>query len=224
MAGRVSPRHSDSMRFFRLVLFLPFLAVAGPAGPDWPVLLKQMDSEKFAERSAATKVVEQWASQHEKEALKIFPRKIRDSRSPEIRERLTAILREIYIPETRSLFGFQYLAKRSPSPQGNTRTILEIEFVMGQTAAALGGLKQGDLITAINGKAFDPRLNDDELQDFFFRMKAGKATLFGILREGNKLNLTLTPKNQRVTALEKAALKERFNRWLSSAIEDLPKK
>lgn len=205
----------------RVFLILFFLQSAAVANLDWPALSKQMNSEEFSERMAATKFVKKWTIKHRKEALASFPRKIAEASSPEVRQRFTEILGELYIPESRSLYGFQYLAQRTPSPQGNIRTVLKVELVMGRTAAAVGGLKRGDQITAVDGKPIDPGFDDDELQDFFLKHPAGKPTTFQIVRQEKKRKLILKPREHKLTPEEKRAFKIRFKRWLAKQIEAL---
>jgi len=212
------------MRLLFLLLCLQHPAIAEQANLDWPTLLAQMDSEEFAERDAATTSLQDWAEKNVERAFEQFPQKISITTSPEIRQRLIGVLRVIYIPEIRPLYGFRYIAKRSPSPLGNTKTILEVEFVMGRTAASIGGLKRGDQILSINGTSFDPKFEDDEIQALFVRHKPDVPSVFQIARNGEEIELTLTPKAHQLTPEEKQAYAARFNRWLSEAIEDQKEK
>ena len=68
-----------------------------------------------------------------------------------------------------------------PDFAGNIKNGLRADFVTPGKPAALGGMKKGDIITAINGKPVN------NIQDYMFRMgqlKAGETINVEVLREG----------------------------------------
>jgi hypothetical protein len=70
-----------------------------------------------------------------------------------------------------------------PDFAGNIKDGLRADFVTPGKPAALGGMKKGDIITAING------LPVNNIQDYMFRMgqlKAGETISVEVLREGKK--------------------------------------
>jgi len=70
-----------------------------------------------------------------------------------------------------------------PDFAGNIRNGLRADFVTPGKPAALGGMKKGDIITAINGMPVN------NIQDYMFRMgqlKFGETISVEVLREGKK--------------------------------------
>jgi aminopeptidase YwaD len=70
-----------------------------------------------------------------------------------------------------------------PDFAGNVKNGLRADFVTPGKPAALGGMKKGDIITAINGKPVN------NIQDYMFRMgqlKHGETINVEILRDGKK--------------------------------------
>jgi len=70
-----------------------------------------------------------------------------------------------------------------PDFAGNVKNGLRADFVTPGKPAALGGMKKGDIITAINGKTVN------NIQDYMFRMeqlKHGQTINVEILRDGKK--------------------------------------
>lgn len=70
-----------------------------------------------------------------------------------------------------------------PDFAGNVKNGLRADFVTPGKPAALGGMKNGDIITAINGKTIN------NIQDYMFRMgqlKHGQTINVEILRNGKK--------------------------------------
>ena len=66
------------------------------------------------------------------------------------------------------------------------RPIIEIANLRENSPAALAGLKEGDVITSVNGK----RVGDIDLQEIMhqFQKKPGAKIKLGILRAGVRLN------------------------------------
>jgi aminopeptidase YwaD len=70
-----------------------------------------------------------------------------------------------------------------PDFAGNVKNGLRADFVTPGKPAALGGMKKGDIITAINGKPVN------NIQDYMFRMgqlKHGETISVEVLRDGKK--------------------------------------
>jgi membrane-associated protease RseP (regulator of RpoE activity) len=70
-----------------------------------------------------------------------------------------------------------------PDFAGNIKNGLRSDFVTPGKPAALGGMKKGDIITAINGKPVN------NIQDYMFRigqLKYGETISVEILRDGKK--------------------------------------
>ncbi len=70
-----------------------------------------------------------------------------------------------------------------PDFAGNIKNGLRADFVTPGKPAALGGMKKGDIITAINGMPVN------NIQDYMFRMgqlKHGETISVEILRDGKK--------------------------------------
>lgn len=187
----------------------------------WEPLIKAMSSDAFLERKAASETIIAWAEKNPQKSLAEITIKILTTKGPEARMRLEGILRDIYIPETRALFGFQYEPHRTPSIFGNTRTTLLIQMVMERTAAARGGMLRHDRITAINGKPINPKFDDDELRNFFSKVPTDKPTIFGIIRDEKEMKLSITPDLHELSVEEKKVFFERFDRWLENTLEDL---
>lgn len=209
------------MRLLFSVLLLLWLAPLVKAELVWEPLIKAMSSDAFIERKGASDTVVAWAKKNPKKALAEIPVQIITTEDPEARMRLIGIVRDIYIPETRALFGFQYEAHRTPSTAGNTQTILLVQMVMGRTAAARGGMLRHDQITAINGKPINPKLDDDELRRFFTKVPTDKPATFGIIRAEKEIELRITPDSREISAEDKTIFIERFDRWLAKSLEDL---
>ncbi|MDA8975127.1 hypothetical protein N9192_01010 [Akkermansiaceae bacterium] len=203
---------------FSILLMLSPLLKAELA---WESLIKAMSSNAFSERKEASETIIAWAKKNPPEALAEIPLQMISTEDPEARMRLEAILREIYIPETRALFGFQYEPYRTPSIFGNTQTTLLIQLVMGETAAARGEMQRHDRITAINGKPINPKFDDDELRNFFSKVPTDKPTTFGIIRAEKEMKLRITPDSHELSAEEKKVFIERFDRWLEKTLDDL---
>lgn len=75
-----------------------------------------------------------------------------------------------------------------PDFAGNVKNGLRADFVTPGKPAALGGMKKGDIITAINGKSVN------NIQDYMFRMgqlKHGQTISVEILRNSNKMVLLI---------------------------------
>lgn len=206
------------MRLFLTVLFLQLPIWAAP---DWDQLLSQLNAAEFAHRDAATDTLKIWAHKHPDQALVQFPRHIATAPGPEAQQRLTHILREIYLPKNRALYGFQFLAQRHPAPGGGTRTILKVQMVVKGTAAARDGLRSKDQIIALNGKPIDPKLDDESLLVEFARHQQGKPTTFHIMRAGKKIKLELTPSAREFLPEEKKQQMKHFQRWLAKEIAEI---
>ena len=70
-----------------------------------------------------------------------------------------------------------------PDFAGNVKNGLRADLVTPGKPAALGGMKKGDIITAINGKTIN------NIQDYMFRMgqlKHGETISVEVLRNGKK--------------------------------------
>jgi uncharacterized protein YciI len=75
-----------------------------------------------------------------------------------------------------------------PDFAGNVKNGLRADFVTPGKPAALGGMKKGDIITALNGKTIN------NIQDYMFRMaqfKHGQSIVVEVLRDGTKINLLI---------------------------------
>lgn len=75
-----------------------------------------------------------------------------------------------------------------PDFAGNVKNGLRADFVTPGKPAALGGMKKGDIITAINGKSVN------NIQDYMFRMgqlKHGQTISVEILRNSSKMVLLI---------------------------------
>ncbi len=75
-----------------------------------------------------------------------------------------------------------------PDFAGNVKNGLRADFVSPGRPAALGGMKKGDIITAINGKTIN------NIQDYMFRMnqlKHGQTISAEVLRDNKKLVLII---------------------------------
>ena len=187
----------------------------------WEQLIESMASEEFRERQKASDTIAGWAAKNREVALTQLPQHISTTTDPESRRRLIGIAREIYLPTSRALFGFQYLSRRTATPMGNTFTTLLVQFVSQPTAASEAGLLRNDLIIAIDGQPLNPKFNNDDLMDFFAKRSRQKPTTFRIQRGEKEFDLAITPNEHEVTPLEKKAYEERFNRWLGDALDHL---
>jgi len=70
-----------------------------------------------------------------------------------------------------------------PDFAGNVKNGLRADIITPGRPAAIGGMKKGDIITSINGKAVS------NIQDYMFRMgqlKHGETIHVEVLREGKK--------------------------------------
>jgi C-terminal processing protease CtpA/Prc len=195
-------------------LILIFTLQLASAAPDWPRLLEALDSEVFIKRQEATDEIRNWALKNRDQALAEIPRQLTATEDPEIRLRLTGILRDIFVPKTRALFGFQYESIRTPSVKGNLKTVLKVEMVMRNTAAANGGLKRHDTIIALNGEPFSPELSDDGITRLFAKQIPGEAVIFHLLRDKKTIEIALSPMEHEITPEERKLHEERFKRWL----------
>jgi S1-C subfamily serine protease len=75
-----------------------------------------------------------------------------------------------------------------PDFAGNVKNGLRADFITPGKPAALGGMKKGDIITAINGKSVN------NIQDYMFRMgqlKHGQTISVEILRNSKKMVLLI---------------------------------
>ena len=75
-----------------------------------------------------------------------------------------------------------------PDFAGNVKNGLRADFVTPGKPAAAGGMKKGDIITAINGKAIN------NIQDYMFRMaqfRHGQSIVVEVLRNNTKINLLI---------------------------------
>jgi S1-C subfamily serine protease len=174
---------------FRVLAFLGLSGFAsGQAIPS--AILKNLSSEKFAERESAEEALFRWSGQQPQSAVQELLRQAFHAEDPELRVRCMAALKRRVLAEEYKGQGFlginmMEMVVKIPGEQ-ELRRAIRISAIQPGTAAEHAGLKANQLIVALGGRVW----LEDGMQSDFARVildtsPGSEVTL--TLLEGEKL-------------------------------------
>lgn len=174
-------------------LFYLLLAVPLEALPD--DILKDLQRDEFRVRENAQERLLRWARHDVPERAKLLLNTAKEAPDPEVRQRsynvLHALAMEAYLQEGEGFVGIQMEITRArvPGEDGNARELIAITRVLRDTPAREAGLRRGDMIASVDGVALVEEEALPSFQEMIKEMKPGKPTRFGIVRDGELLEI-----------------------------------
>lgn len=157
----------------------------------------------------------------------------RSHEDPEVRERCIAVLRELvsdeYLKEGEGFLGIRMQDEKALVPgEQKPRSVIRVIQVVEDSAAQKAGVKLNDLITGLDGKAWQDEAALMPLMNHIRQLKPGNQVLLKILRDGEMMDLPvklgrrplladnpfLDQRQVDVEAVERAAKEAYFRRWL----------
>jgi hypothetical protein len=154
-------------------------------------LIRELSDPRFDRREAASQALAELCPG----AFRLMARAYRENPDYEMRLRIEAIVRERYLWHTllkhKGFLGVSYPPNRLDKlPDGSSG--VRISGVSPGTAAAAAGLRQGDVIRAIDGQAFTGGADDTTFRDLIQAKGAGGKALLEIYRRGRILTVEVT--------------------------------
>jgi len=144
-------------RLAPLLLVVPSLVGAEPIPGE---LVEGLASEEFARREASQSGLLEWASGREQAGVEIL-KLSRGSDDPEVQKRSSEILRKLsdkdYLSEGMGYLGITMQEEKlqGEAKGGGRQFGIRILGLMRGSPAEKAGIKQGDLIIALNGKTWN---------------------------------------------------------------------
>lgn len=122
-------------------------------------LLKGLGSEEFAKREASQSGLLEWARGRENAGVEIL-KMSRKSDDPEVQKRSSEILRKLsdedYLSDGQGYLGVRMQEEKlEGDPNGKEHFGIRVLGLMKRSPAEQAGIKQGDLIIALNGKTWN---------------------------------------------------------------------
>jgi len=158
-------------------------------------ILRDLQRDEFRVRENAQERLLRWARQDVPARAKLLLTSAKEAPDPEVRQRshnvLHALAMEAYLQEGEGFVGIQMVAVRArvPGEGEDARELITITRVLRDTPAREAGLRPGDMIASVDGIDL---AEDDALpsfQEMIKEMKPGKPTRFGIVRDGELLEI-----------------------------------
>lgn len=160
--------------------------------------LERLKSEEFKIREEAQNGLLTWARIDPGSRVEHVLEQARSAQDPEVRQRTHNVLRALamddYLKAGEGFVGIQMNAIRAevPGEEGGAREVIVINRVLRDTPAREAGLRVGDMIVSVNGEklAVDGALAS--FQDTIRALKPATKTTFGIIRNGDLVEVELT--------------------------------
>lgn len=191
-------------------------------------LIADLGSDGFAEREKAQEELSTWAIKESAVAIPELRRQVATADDPEIRVRCMEILKGVvlareYLGEGYLGIALQEIETKVPGDPLLRRGV-SITVLMEGTAAALGGLKVGDVIVGVDHQIWRGVGMKDEFPVFIRKLKPGTVIEVKLLIDGELVSkkVTLGEKPAGVNpstiddleAANRAAKELFFRRWL----------
>jgi len=160
--------------------------------------LRDLKSEEFKVREEAEMRLRDWSRQDPKSRVYHVLDQARNAPDPEVRQRshnvLYALAMDDYLNDGEGFIGIQMNAIRAevPGEDGNPREVIIITRVLRDTPAREAGLRVGDMIASVNGENLAAQGALLSFQNTIRAIKPGTEARFGIIRDGELIELDLT--------------------------------
>ena len=198
-----------------LLIALCLLGLVRGEEPTLADIVPGLSAEEFKDREAAMAKIKAYTDAHPRKSLKELPPLLRKINDPEAKLRLRKIALDLLkIKTTKSLFGFTFLPRPGLSIEGKATTGVSIFEVIDDFPAKRAGLKDRDIIFAINGKLFPKNCPEEDLRKIFASQEPDKQVTLSVLRGGNVIELGISPQE---APLEPEVVRERlllYENWL----------
>jgi len=179
---------------------LAFAWLAGICGAESipNEFLNDLKSEEFKVREEAEKNFRDWSREDPGTRVHQVLDQARNAADPEVRQRshnvLFALAMDDYFNEGEGFIGIQMNAIRAiiPGEDGDPREVITITRVLRDTPAHTAGLRVGDMIASVNGENLPSEGALPSFQNSIRAIKPGTEGIFGIIRDGELLEVKLT--------------------------------
>lgn len=194
--------------------------------------LALLESENFRTREQAQQSILEWARETPQAAIESLYCQVVDSDEPEVRERCLAVLRELigdeYSRDGEGFIGIRMQDEQAQVPGDATpRAVVRVSLVMPKSPAEKAGLKNNDLIVAVEDKIWRVLPVIMPFSDEIKKHKPGSRILLTILRDGKLIEVPVILARRPleadnpflgrlldIEAAEEAAREAFFQRWL----------
>lgn len=172
-----------------LCLIAHIQAAQIPARP-----LADLESEDFRTREQAQAGILEWARKAPDAAIEALYNHAVESNEPEVRERCLAVLRELvgdeYSRDGEGFIGVQMQDELAHVPGDvKARAVVRVSFVMPKSPAEKAGLKNNDLIVAVEDKIWYQAPVIQSFSDEIKKHKPGTRIRLKILRDGKLMEV-----------------------------------
>jgi predicted metalloprotease with PDZ domain len=190
------------------------------AADELEALVGKLASEEFKAREEASAELVRRGRENPPLIQALCLRGYLTSRDPEIRLRAKAVLREL-LTESYGFLGVRHRAAEYFDEAGETRKGVEIMAVEEGHAAQAAAMQVGDIVTAMDGKAFDEAAPADDFSRRIRLLGAGRKTVLKVERAGQVITIPLTtgPAPKNLVGQDSEA---RFQEWLKAQAESKP--
>lgn len=216
-----------------IFICLPIQAVEIPAKP-----LADLESEDFRTREQAQASILEWARETPQVAIESIYTRAVGSEEPEVRERCLAVLRELvgdeYSRDGEGFIGVRMLDEQAHVPgDAKPRAVVRVSFVMPNSPAEKAGLKNNDLIVAVEDQIWHMLPVIQPFSEEIKKHKPGTRIRLTILRHGKLIEVPVVLARRPIEAdnpfldrgpfnmeaAEAAARETFFQRWLKNRRE-----
>ena len=200
--------------------------------------LADLVSEEFRTREQAQASILEWARETPEAAIESLYMHAVAAEEPEVRERCLAVLRELvgdeYSRDGEGFIGVRMLDEQADVPgDAKPRAVVRVSFVMPKSPAEKAGLKNNDLIVAVEGKFWHMLPVILPFSDEIKKHKPGTRIRLTILRDGKLMEVPVVLARRPIEAdnpfldhgplnleaAEAAAREAFFQRWLKNRRE-----
>lgn len=217
-----------------LIALVSYLSPSVDAVELPTVPFSRLGSAQFAERERAQEELLEWCRKQPGPAMDELFRHTRVAKDPEVRERCTAILRELvtddYLKDGQGYIGVALMDDFANVPgDPKPRNAIRISMVETGSPGDKAGIKANDLILALDGKTGAEVQGYLKFQEEIRSRKPHTKAKLKILRGGETLEIEVRLGRRLVVpdeqffdgrnidpeAIERAAKEAHFRRWLS---------
>lgn len=203
-------------------------SACGQASKIPPPLIGALGAEGFAAREKAQEELSGWALKQPSMAIPELRRQAEVAEDPEIRARCREVLKEVVIARDYRGEGYLGIAMQEVEVQvpgdSKPRRGVTVTLLMEGSAAALGGLRMGDVIVGIDDQVWWNAGMKDEFPVFIRKIRPRAVVEVKLLEGGKvvgrKVTLGEKPAGVNPSAIEDleaanhAAKELFFRRWL----------
>jgi len=171
-------------------------AVAADVVPE--EILENLKAAEFKTREKAENGLLEWSRKDPASRVRLIFKQARDYPDPEVRQRshnvLFTLAMDDYFREGEGFVGIQMIALHAEIPgeeQDGAKEVIAITRVLRDTPARDAGLRVGDMILSVDEENLAGEGALPSFQRIIREMKPGKLTRFGIIRDGELIDIDL---------------------------------